>query len=500
MGNNRTVFVFGMETEPQMNFLFFRIFKDIATAKRCGICGFVDHMRRERFLYGMPYYSVSELQEQDFSKIVILNTASFPRIKDELVYGYHVDTEKIDNEFYLLYLRILNKYQDDDAQEIQATLENMTQADRYDLWCGYCPEKEKLYEIQWDRETNMPYTFFCDKRMYFPREKTFTVEKGVQYVAGLEFEQQTGSPHTYITDEIHIKEGDVIVDAGVCEGNFSLKYVDIASKIYLIESDPLWRYPLELTFRDYLDKVVFCYKALSDRNDEDHITLDALVDGNRVDFIKMDIEGAELEALRGAVKTFESNSVSCSICSYHRHGDERGIKDFLACYGYCATNSCGHMIFPLDPEWPRWCELRHGIVYGYKLGKGEPSPGNLSYRECGDEILATLDEVSLCDDGFVYFRGWSITGDENIRRGDLVLVLQVETSDERFFYASRQLRPDVVQAFPEVADGEPGGFECFVHERYLKGASFTVSIGYKVDADVSMKKLKKLSYADLAGR
>ena len=38
---------------------------------------------------------------------------------------------------------------------------------------------------------------------------------------------------------------------------------------------------------------------------------------NRVDFIKMDIEGAEIEALEGCVQTIKNLSPSFAIASYH---------------------------------------------------------------------------------------------------------------------------------------------------------------------------------------
>ena len=37
----------------------------------------------------------------------------------------------------------------------------------------------------------------------------------------------------------------------------------------------------------------------------------------KVDFIKMDIEGAELAALEGAIKTLTSNNLQLAIASYH---------------------------------------------------------------------------------------------------------------------------------------------------------------------------------------
>jgi hypothetical protein len=38
---------------------------------------------------------------------------------------------------------------------------------------------------------------------------------------------------------------------------------------------------------------------------------------SKVDFIKMDVEGAEIEAVKGARQTLESNDVAIAAASYH---------------------------------------------------------------------------------------------------------------------------------------------------------------------------------------
>lgn len=356
------VLIFG--TDRKMQEIFIKVFENPENAKACGIRGFVSNVK-EGNLYGMPVHLVNELSNVDFSKIVIVNGGNYSVQRDELIYGYQVPPEKVEPANYLIRLRVLQKYQNEENYE--ETLSRIRSQTHFDLWCGYCPKPREKYEVQWDESTNMPFVFFCGKRLYYPREKKFTVKDGKQYVYGLEFEQQTGSPHTYVTEKICVREGDVIVDAGVCEGNFSIRYIEMASKVYLIESNPIWRYPLELTFRDYLHKVVFCNKFLSDKDAENSVSLDSLIGNQRVDFIKMDIEGAEPLALQGGSLTFKNNRIRCSICSYHRHGDENRIKSLLKSYGYQVENSVGHMIFPYDPERFNWSELRHGITYGYKL-------------------------------------------------------------------------------------------------------------------------------------
>jgi FkbM family methyltransferase len=47
-------------------------------------------------------------------------------------------------------------------------------------------------------------------------------------------------------------------------------------------------------------------------------TLDSLVEGARTTFIKLDIEGFEVEALQGARKTIERDAPVLAVCVYHQ--------------------------------------------------------------------------------------------------------------------------------------------------------------------------------------
>ena len=53
----------------------------------------------------------------------------------------------------------------------------------------------------------------------------------------------------------------------------------------------------------------------------DFITVDRLLEGNGATFIKMDIEGEELKAIKGAEKTIRDYNPKMLVSAYHRNED-----------------------------------------------------------------------------------------------------------------------------------------------------------------------------------
>lgn len=58
-------------------------------------------------------------------------------------------------------------------------------------------------------------------------------------------------------------------------------------------------------------------------------SIDNIVEGQRVDFIKMDIEGSELNALKGAKKTIEIYKPTLAVCVYHKREDLITIPAYI---------------------------------------------------------------------------------------------------------------------------------------------------------------------------
>lgn len=157
-------------------------------------------------------------------------------------------------------------------------------------------------------------------------------------------EQDVNSPHRYQTDCFHVNQNDVVLDAGVAEGNFALDIIDLVDKLYLVECDERWVKALKCTFAPYKDKVEIIQGMLGDGN-KGSKTIDEIIGTGKVDFIKLDIEGAEGEALSGSEQTLKQNNVKLDICVYHNDDDEKKVKQFLGEMGYETKVSDGYMVF-----------------------------------------------------------------------------------------------------------------------------------------------------------
>ena len=69
-------------------------------------------------------------------------------------------------------------------------------------------------------------------------------------------EQDVRSAHRYLDGAFTFEKGEILVDAGVAEGNFALDVVEKASKLILFEADREWIEPLQATFAPWKEKIV----------------------------------------------------------------------------------------------------------------------------------------------------------------------------------------------------------------------------------------------------
>ena len=341
--------------------------------KNIKVIGFTDSKNiQEETFCGYPVYNLKEIAELHFDYIVIACDAegACKEIKTWIHQSLKGSFKIVDYNEMLNIVRtkrIIQKYEQSEDMEIKETvdwLKNHTISVRNQRE----NTKRIIYEVFSDESNgDFPYVNFMGKRMYFPKNYNFGVENGKRYLINIvENDQYDGSPHLYIQDTHRIEHDDVIVDAGVAEGNFALAYIDIVSKAYLIESSKRWLEALQLTFRPYKDRVVFVPKMLSDEDSENSITLDTLLQGNKVNFVKMDIEGAETSALLGGINILKNNDVKLSICAYHRKRDAEYIRFILESLGYQVSYAQGYMFFLYDKNIDETLDFRHGVIYGQR--------------------------------------------------------------------------------------------------------------------------------------
>lgn len=166
---------------------------------------------------------------------------------------------------------------------------------------------------------------------------------------------------------IKAEEGDFVIDAGGCYGDTALYFAhevgdkgkvysfeflpenlaifernmslnpELSQRINLIRK-PLWSKAGEQLFvegRGPGTRVV-SNPRLRDATRVETITIDEMVRNQklaRVDFIKMDIEGAELESLRGAEETIRRFRPKLAISVYHKLNDFWEIPQYLDSLG-----------------------------------------------------------------------------------------------------------------------------------------------------------------------
>lgn len=316
-----------------------------------------------------PIYKMMQIYDLSWDvAIYAYSDEDFETIRPRLIKLQMGTNDQFKNIEWLLKQVMIKKYEDFNDPTIQATLK-WWKTHELSVFNQQLT-KDTFDKVHFDEACNLPYINFETiggdvRKMYYPKEYAFFVLNDEKFVPNILKEQMPTSPHLYIKGKHKINKGDIVIDAGVCEGNFALRYVDICSKMYLFEPEPIWQEPLNQTFKDCRDKVKLIPKFVSNTTGGGIITLDdALPDlkGKNI-FLKMDIEGAEPYALRGAKNLLTNNKVKASVCTYHNADDLIKVKSIFQKYGYKTSTSAGYMIFTYDPNIFDTADFRKGIVY-----------------------------------------------------------------------------------------------------------------------------------------
>jgi FkbM family methyltransferase len=178
--------------------------------------------------------------------------------------------------------------------------------------------------------------------------------------------------HRLSQRSISVQEGDTVLDLGACWGDSALSFSNMArssGRVIAFEFLPqsLAIFEQNLGFNPSLgERIRILRRAVWSRTGEkmyfadrgpatcvdpqpseasslevETLSIDDLVneDALSVDFIKMDIEGAELEALRGAERTLRGQRPNLAISIYHR------LQDYAEIPGYLASLDLGYRFY-----------------------------------------------------------------------------------------------------------------------------------------------------------
>lgn len=351
-----------------------KILSQYDVLKKYDVMGVIDNdpSKQNSEIYGIHIFAPQVLLTAEVDKIVIL-TLKYEEIYQQITKELKLKNISIEDWTYfrkqfVVKQGIVKRYKDTSDPEIRDVLEWLEKNELGVFNYPFCKNYKSLdISVLYDKGCGMFYIVHQGKRMYFAKHLD-TEYAVMDYYKNILMEQDEKSPHRYLDGSFTVCRGDIVVDAGVAEGNFALEIIDRASKLYLIESDSEWVEALRETFKDYEDKVVIIQKFLASIDDGDYATLDCLIDES-VDFIKMDIEGNEWDALLGARRLItRSTKIKCAICSYHTEYDETLIRSVLMEYGMQCIATHGYMYIP---SWGRngniTTKLCRAVVRGFKI-------------------------------------------------------------------------------------------------------------------------------------
>lgn len=159
--------------------------------------------------------------------------------------------------------------------------------------------------------------------------------------------------HAYEYGGVVLRRDEVVVDAGACEGFFTRYALRRGLRVIAIEPVPSLARSLERTFQREIGtgQVRVVQAALGSSSGTRHlesereslyesrlgetgeevaaISLDEFLGEERIDVLKMDIEGAEMEAIEGAAKTLARQRPRVSVAVYHDVPNAKLVSELL---------------------------------------------------------------------------------------------------------------------------------------------------------------------------
>ena len=254
----------------------------------------------------------------------------------------------------------INQKPNDNDMEIKGILEFVKH--NKDIMIPYSFVKEYSYKnVVIYTDNGWKYVLYDNKRIYFP--KTWPKIDIQLCYNNILCEQDRRSPHCYEEGSFRVQTSDIVADVGAAEGFFALSVIEKVEKVYLFECEKEWIEALKKTFNPWQEKIEIVNKYVSDSNNDTCLTLDDFFKDKEVNFIKADIEGAEIALLNGAKNILaKQKNLKLALCTYHREIDAENIQEVLKKNNFYTEFSSGYMLCHMNDGKP----LRKGIIRAAK--------------------------------------------------------------------------------------------------------------------------------------
>ena len=201
------------------------------------------------------------------------------------------------------------------------------------------------------QKDTIEFEFYTIKdRLYWPKEYDI---KRMNQIISETFD--INDWHYYQKTHTTIEQGEILLDIGTAEGLFPLKEIDKCEHVYLVEPGRKFYECLKKTFSQHKSKVTIINSAVGNSNgtipfNEDSFdgaisndstttnvipinTIDNLFKNNeKISYLKADIEGFELQMLKGAAETIKRNKPKIAITTYHKENNPEEIINIIKSY------------------------------------------------------------------------------------------------------------------------------------------------------------------------
>ena len=221
----------------------------------------------------------------------------------------------------------------------------------YLRYAEYPGPAKRFPSIRVVAQDSMYVQFQIDARTYYwPSEAN---RNGIQWIHQEVFVPASRNFHAYEFARARINPGDHVIDAGASEGFFVQYALQRGATVLALDPVQSFASALEKTFaveiaegrvrvqpvalgatsgRAHLDLVqgrLYESRIATTGIEIRMVCLDDIIGQERVDFIKMDIEGAEIDAVRGGTRTIAEQKPRLAIAVYHERENALQVCQLL---------------------------------------------------------------------------------------------------------------------------------------------------------------------------